>query len=132
MPLNLVDSVDRYSNFTLKIPTYAPSVGITPAEVAADFAFLQYAIAATAFTAEAKGSTAYRDILLGGLQPGAVAPGVPVLPVIALPAVVVAPGILPRVRALAKRIEVAPAYDEAMGEDLQLIAATTAIPSRVL
>ena len=127
LPKNVTDLRDWYENFQLKIGSYTAALALTPADTAAitnDYAFLQFAIlGANAFTAEARERVEYRDILLNGLQAGAVAPGLPAAPVVAAPAIVVAPGIIPRIRALARRIKASPAYNDAMAKDLRLLGA---------
>ena len=133
LPTKLPDLADWYANFVLKIHAYAPALGLDDDDtdaVAADYAYLQYVIlSANVFAAEARERTEYRDLFLNGLPSGATAPVPPAVPVIAPPVQPITPGIIPRARALARRIKAAPAYNDAIGRDLRLIGVTPVPPA---
>lgn len=124
LPKGDTDLMMWYGNFAAKLPNYASTFGFTPtdptlAAVVADNAALAYMVnqvqAARVNTQE---RVAYKDLLIVGPigQTGSGFPGAFTPPT--APSTTVAPGIVPRVRALAKRLKANAAYTESIGRDL--------------
>jgi hypothetical protein len=115
------------TNYAAKLPTYAPTVGVTPAEVtqaAADATFFSYVCDAhDQHTKTTRDWTAFKNAAAGGNALG-ILPTTPALPA-APPAV--PPNIFGRNSALAVRIKKHPNYTEAMGQDLGIIGADQTI-----
>ena len=124
-PSGDAELVQWYNNFKTKLPIYAASVGITDDEldaVVADYAMLAFCIGQVViFAQEAKERVAYKDTFKNGPL-GVAMPAVPVVPTVPPPVELPPPGILPRLRAVVKRIKAAPRYTDAMGRDLGIIA----------
>ena len=117
------------NNFHLKFPAYAPALGFTLAEVTAvtdDYNTLAFVVsAAEAVRNESQSRTSYKNVLRDG-PVGTVAPTLPSAPTLTPPAAIVAPGIIPRLRAMVQRIKAHPSYTESMGLDLGLGAKSAA------
>lgn len=132
MPTTDSEKVVALNNFAVKFPTYATTLGFAAADVTAvqnDYAMLAYVVnLAEVFKAESQERTRYKETLMEGPL-GTPAPALPTVPTIAPPAVIVAPGIVARWRALAGRIKAHPAYTRAMGEDLGIEPPSSAPPS---
>jgi hypothetical protein len=125
LPSSDSDLLIWFNNFKTKFVTYAPNLGFSAAEISGtsdDHDSLAF-IVQTAETVRnhSQGFTAYKKALRDG-PVGAVSPALPVLPAATPPANVVAPGIVPRLRATVQRIKTQPAYNQAMGADLGIIA----------
>src|SRR4051812_19522269 len=106
--------------FKNAIPGYATTLGLTPAQVAAQAAdadYFSYVLASQQLIRNSASQwTGWKDIVrAGGDNPPSGAPVTPTLP----PTVpVVAPGIEVRFRALVKQIKGNPAYNEGIGAAL--------------
>jgi hypothetical protein len=115
------------TNFAAKLPTYAPTVGVTPAEAAqaaADSAFFNYICDAHAqHTKTTRDWTAYKHAAAHGDALG----DIPVTPALGMPPPVVPPDIFGRNCALAGRLKKHPNYTEPMGQDLGIIGAEQTI-----
>ncbi|HEX8652816.1 MAG TPA: hypothetical protein VF708_18515 [Pyrinomonadaceae bacterium] len=112
------------NNFAEKFSTHAATLGFTPAEVTAvqdDAAMLQYLIGdlLPGFKAAMQARTAYKDLIVNG-PIGRKGGDIPPPPTTAAPPTLVEPGIIPRLRKIIQRIQVAPAYTQAIGEDLDI------------
>ena len=123
-----------YNNFAAKLDGYKTPLAIIPTEmdsVRADATFVSAIIAnVVSAKSEATERVKYKDDMLG--KPlGTPAPAVPQPPPLITPAVVVAPGIVARTRALVARIKAHPQYSDSMGRDLR-IAATTPVPPAIV
>ena len=130
MPNGDADRVIWLGNFKLKLPAYAASVGITPAEVTAtinDYNMYKYVIdMLEAYKQTTNNIVAYKNLLkhahnqqhLGAL---------PSLPNLGTTPTLVTEGVFDRVSSLANRIKAHPAYTGAMGSDLGIIAPTQVI-----
>ena len=120
------------SNFSQKLPTYAATVGVTPAEAAsaqADNLFFAYVCdARNQYAQKAQDWTAYKNNARNGDALGAMPPA-PVLP--APPAAVLA-NIFGRISALAARIKKHPGYTESIGQDLGIIGAEQTVDPSTL
>ena len=108
-----------------KIDAHAPALALSADDVEglkADAAMVDWIIKVTAsLRASTQQFTAFKDALLDG--PIGSAPGAPpVVPTLPKPPAAVAPGAIPRTRALAQRIKKAGAYTEAIGRDLGIVA----------
>ncbi len=121
-------------NMILKFPPLADSLGFNNVEEEAfldDVRMMIYVITATqSGAAEAKAQTAYKKQTLNGVPEGGNALPVPVVTPIAPPAVLVAPGVMPRIRANLQRMKAHPGFTAAIGEQLQIVGTIT--PARNL
>jgi uncharacterized protein YaiE (UPF0345 family) len=103
------------NNFAAKLPTYAATVGVTPAEVTqttADDAYFAFVVGAqNQHSKTTRDWTAYKNALRSGTTIGAM----PTTPALGVPPTAVPAGIFSRVSALAARIKKHPAYTEAIG-----------------
>ena len=119
------DLVAWFDNFQAKLPEHAPALGLTTGEVTAsgsDSESLRFALEMVrVFRAEMRERTAFKNLLRDG-PGGSAAPAVPTVPAMVAPAVIAAPGIVPRLRALVQRIKTHPGYSAVMGQDLGIIA----------
>jgi hypothetical protein len=115
------------TNYAAKLPTYAPTVGVTGAEVnqaAADSAFFNYVCDAhEQHTKTTRDWTAYKHAAAQGDTLGNL-PNTPALPA---PPASVPPNIFGRNCTLAVRIKKHPNYTEAIGQDLGIIGAEQTI-----
>jgi hypothetical protein len=125
MPLDDAGRVIWAGNFKTKLPLYASAVGITATEVTNtnnDYAMYKYVMdLLEVYKQITHNIVAYKDLLkhVNGQQHlGAI----PTLPVLAAPPVAVSEGMFDRIRGIVKRIKGHPAYTNAMGEDLGIIA----------
>ena len=116
-------------NLANKIGSYATTFGLTPAEVASvrnDAVRFDYILKVQeAYKTFKQNISKYKDILRDGPNDEPVDelvfPSLPVAPVL------VNSGIFPRLRKLVARIKAHPAYDDAIGADLGLLASHEAI-----
>jgi hypothetical protein len=110
-------------NFAAKLPTYAATVGVTPAEVTqttADAVFFDYVVGAhDQHTKTTRDWTAYKNAAATGNALG----DLPTTPALGAPPAPVPPNIFGRNSTLAARIKKHPAYTEAIGQDLGIIGA---------
>jgi hypothetical protein len=115
------------NNFAAKLPTYAATVGVTPAEVTqttADDAYFAFVVGAqNQHSKTTRDWTAYKNALRSGTTIGAM----PTTPALGVPPTAVPAGIFSRVSALAARIKKHPAYTEAIGQDLGIIGAEQSV-----
>ena len=122
-----------FNNFNTKIPGYAVTLDLNPGDVttvADDTAMLEFAVNGVAiYKAEQREWVDFKNLDLYGPL-GRPTPAVPTAPVL-VPPTVVAPGIIPRTRALVARIKAHPNYTEVIGEDLGIIGAEQAAPGLV-
>jgi hypothetical protein len=120
------DRIVWFNNFVSKFAPSAVGLGFVAADVTAvnnDAAMFQYLVnQVETYTSAKEQRVNFRDLIkngpigkLGGSLP--VAPVAPTLPAM------VAPGILPRLSQLVRRIKVSPTYTEAIGRDLGIIGA---------
>jgi hypothetical protein len=120
------------NNFAAKLPTYAATVGVTPAEVAQttdDDAYFDFVCGAhLQHTNTTREWTAYKTALRSGTAIGAM----PTTPALGVPPTAVPAGIFTRVSALAARIKKHPAYTEAIGQDLGIIGAEQTVDPTVM
>lgn len=125
--------ISQFDQFTLKLPSYQTTFGLTPEQVTAartDFLWAEFsARLAAQFEAEAKNRFDWRDSLLDG----PVTLGAQQVPSIGTEFTPpqpppVADGILPRWRKLVEQIKGHLAYTKAIGEDLGVEA--TAAPAQ--
>lgn len=118
--------VIQLNNFKNKLPSYAATLGLSPATITAasnDAAFFGFSVSAieTATTYK-KGWTDIKTAVRKGKDPGVIT-DFPVPVNVTTPPTAVAPGVEERFRALAQQIKTSPAYTQAMGEDLGIVAA---------
>jgi hypothetical protein len=120
------------NNFAAKLPTYAVTVGVTPAEVTqttADDAYFAFVVGAQNQHAKTtRDWTAYKNALRSGTAIGAM----PTTPALGVPPTAVPAGIFSRVSSLAARIKKHPAYTEAIGQDLGIIGAEQSVDPTVM
>ncbi|MCD6068015.1 MAG: hypothetical protein K0S33_2841 [Bacteroidetes bacterium] len=123
------------NNFTIKLPGYATVLGITAAEITSvqkDNAMYSYVMnALDIYKQMAITMTSYKNLLRHSSgQPNI--GGVPVMPTLTAAPPAVPEGIFDRISKLAKRIKASPAYTEAIGSDLGIIAATQTVNTDTL
>ena len=115
------------TNYAAKLPTYAPTVGVTAAEVAqatADALFFGCVCDAhEQHTKTTRDWTAYKHAAAHGDALG----NLPTTPALGAPPATVPPDIFGRNCALAGRIKKHPNYTEAIGQDLGIIGAEQTI-----
>lgn len=130
LPTSDADKLVWFNNFSGKISTHAPSVGLTAAEVTSvrnDLAFFQYTVnMVESYKQTLSNITSYKNLLKhsDGTARLGVIPSAPVLP--AAPTAV-AEGVFDRIGKLVIRIKASLNYTESMGNDLGIIAPATAI-----
>ena len=117
--------VARFDNFSTKFATYATTFGFVQADATAvrnDYIWLAFSVLQVdLFKTETSERVAYKNLLRDGPIGEPQAP-YPSLGTISFPVPpVVAPGIIPRLRATVQRIKAHPAYTEAAGQDLGII-----------
>ena len=110
------------NNFSTSFATHAAALGFTEAEadsVNADAAMLNYLIGdlLPTYKSALRARSTYKEFIISGQlgRPGGPPPSAPA---VAAPPATVPPGILPRLRNLVQRIQLAPGYTEAIGRDL--------------
>lgn len=121
------------NNFAASFAARADALGFTEAEVAqvrADAAMLSYLVGDLVPTYKAALSTrtTYKALIMNGPL-GETGGPPPAAPAVNAPPATVAPGIVPRLRRLVQRIQVAPAYTEAVGSELGITGAEASGPS---
>lgn len=120
-------------NMILKFPPLADSLGFNNDEELAfldDVRMMIYVITATqSAQAESKAQTAYKKQTLNGTAGGGNALPLPVLTQVSPPGTVVEPGVIPRIRGDVQRIKAHSGYTDAIGEQLQIVAAAAAPPN---
>lgn len=118
-----------FNNFQTKFATYGPTLGFVAADVTGvnnDYQMLAFVIqAAAAVQGESAARTRYKNTLRDG-PARSVQPPIPTVPVVPVPATIVEPGIVPRLRATVQRIKSHPAYTESIGNDLGIIGTASA------
>jgi hypothetical protein len=110
------------NNFASSFASHAAALGFNDAEVAqvrADAAMLNYLIGdlVPAYKAALATRTAYKTLIMSG-PVGAPGGDPPPDPSVAAPPATVPPGVVPRLRRLVQRIQVAPGYTDAVGSEL--------------
>lgn len=131
IPTTDVTRIVWFNNFAAKFAQYAAQLGFAPADVqaantdAATFAYLVNA--AEAYKTATQERVAYKRMLIEGVD-GLTMLIAPLAPVVAPPAIIAAPGIVPRTRALVKRIKASPVYSSSMGVDMGIIASGEPVP----
>jgi hypothetical protein len=127
LPTNEPGKRKWLKNFSSKLPTYAPTVGVTPEEVAqetADDVFFEYVCNAhAAHTQTTRDWTAYKHQAAHGDNLG----DIPVTPTPGTPPPTVPPDIFGRATTLAVRIKNHPGCTEAIAQDLGLIGAEVVV-----
>ena len=121
------------NNFAGRFAAHATALGFTAADVTAvqaDAAMLGYLVGGLvpAFKSALQARTAYKNLIMSG-PVGATGGDVPAMPTMPAPPATVAPGIVPRLRQLVQRIQVAPNYTEAIGRDLGITDDATSAPT---
>jgi hypothetical protein len=123
------------NNFSTAFATHAAALGFTEAEVAsvaADAAMLNFLVGdlVPTYKAAFQARTSYKTLMING-PVGTPDGGMPPAPSTAAAPASVAPGILPRTRLLLQRIQAAPGYTEAIGDNLGIVGppAPTPIPA---
>lgn len=124
------------NNFAAAFPAHAAALGFTPAEVSRvheQAAMVSYVVGdmLPAYRNALTTRTAYKTLMLNGSdEPDIGDPAPPAPPALAAPPAAVPPGILPRMRRLVQRIQVAPGYTESIGAELGITGeAAPASPS---
>lgn len=130
IPTSDADKLVWFNNFSSKIATHAPNVGITVAEVTSvrnDFASFQYIVnMLETYKQTLNNITSYKNLLKytdGSAHLGAL----PTAPVLGTAPTAVSEGVFDRVSKLAARIKASLNYTESMGNDLGIIAPSSAI-----
>jgi hypothetical protein len=131
LPRSDQEKVTWLNNFKKKLTIHSATVGISPAEITsvsndADEFSLLVNLVAMLKTAKEQ-AVSYKDILRDAPL-GTAAGDFPSIPEITLPVPLVAPGIFTRVRLLVQRIKNHPGYNDAIGEDLDIIGAEETPP----
>jgi hypothetical protein len=127
LPQTDAERTTWFNNFAGKLPVHATVLGVSSADVKAaqeDAAMLDHLIGKRlpALRTAQQQQTAYKNLIVDGPlgSPGSDPPALPVLPP---PPNTVAPGALPRLRALVQRIKNTASYTEAIGADLGIVGA---------
>ncbi len=117
-----------FNSFQLKFATYGPTLGFTAADitkVSDDYNMLAYLVSSSELKRnESQARTSYKNVVRDG-PAGVLQPTPPSAPTLDPPEIVVAPGIIPRLRALVQRLKTHPAYTESIGADLGVIGVAT-------
>ena len=127
MKKSLDSMVQQFDQFTLKLPSYTVTFGLTAAQVTAarnDYLWTAYSILCVAqYDAELKNRVTWRDHLIDGPITAAAAPVPSIGTEFSPPAVpAVADGALPRWRKLVEQIKASPNFTKAIGDDLGIEA----------
>jgi hypothetical protein len=114
-------------NFAQAFPAHSTTLGFTAAEAAAlqnDAAMFDYLVAnlIPATKGLVQSRTAYKELIKNG-PIGSTGGEVPAAPPLGTLPATVAPGIIPRLQQLIRRIKAAPNYTEAIGQSLDIIDA---------
>lgn len=120
------------NNFSTAFATHATALGFTEADVSsvqADAAMLNFLVGdlVPTYKAALQARTSYKSLLING-PVGSPGGGLPPAPVTATAPATVPPGILPRLRQLVQRIQVAPGYTEAIGDNLGIVGPPAPAP----
>lgn len=111
-------------NMALKFPPVGASLGFSAAEITSvvdDCEMMRFAITSSQSAAgESKARTAYKRAILDGVPQGSNAPPLPLSTLPAPPAVLTAPGVIGRLRAVIARVKTSPNYNQSVGEQLQI------------
>jgi hypothetical protein len=115
------------NNFSTTFASHAPALGFTEADVnsvKADAAMLNYLVGdlVPTYKSALQARTSYKTLLMNG-PVGAAGADLPAAPVTAAAPAAVAPGIVPRLRQLVQRIQLAPGYNNSIGLDLGIAEA---------
>lgn len=123
------------NNFSSAFAAHAPALGFTTAEVnsvSADAAMLSYLVGdlVPSYKSSLRACSNYKDLVVSGPlgRPATPPPGAPTT---AAPPSTVPPGILPRLRNLVQRIQLAPGYNETIGIALGITPPEASAPSSV-
>jgi hypothetical protein len=126
LPTNENERVVWFNTFVANFTAQAAGLGFTPADVTAaanDAAMYAYLVLLVEiYTAAKEQRTEYKNLIKDG-PIGSPGGALPVAPVLAPPATIVAPGIFPRLSALVARIKASPTYTETIGKSLGIIGA---------
>ena len=128
LPNSESDQLTWMTNFAAKLTVHAPTVSVTAAELAAvqaDVAFLTYLQRdlLPLYRTKAQEVTAYKELIRNG-PPGSPAGTLPAAPAPPKVPATVLPGVMPRFASLVQRIKKAPGFNQAIGADLGILAAT--------
>ena len=135
MPIPRTDSelMLWLNNFSTSFAAHATALGFTAADVSsvsADAAMLNYLVGdlLPTYKAALKARSTYKDLIISGPlgRPGGPPPTAPAA---GTPPATVPPGVLPRLRNLVQRIQLAPGYDETIGIALGIDGTEGAGPS---
>src|SRR5437868_7956547 len=113
------------NNFSTAFASHATALGFTAADVnsaQADAAMLDFLVGdlVPTYKSALQARTSYKSLLING-PVGSPGGDLPPAPVTAAAPASVAPGILPRLRLLVQRIQAAPGYTEAIGQNLGIV-----------
>lgn len=113
-------------NIILKFPPLREQLGFTEEDerdFLDDVRMMIYVITASqSAAAESKARTAYKKGILNDVPEGSNEPPLPLNTLPAPPPAITAPGVIGRIRAAIQRIKAYPGYNDAIGEQLQIIA----------
>lgn len=120
------------NNFSTAFASHATSLGFTEADVSsvnADAAMLNFLVGdlVPTYKSALQARTSYKNLIVSG-PVGSPGGGLPPAPVTAAAPATVPPGILPRLRQLVQRIQVAPGYTEAIGDNLGILGPPSPAP----
>ncbi|HST53095.1 MAG TPA: hypothetical protein VLJ61_13885 [Pyrinomonadaceae bacterium] len=118
------------NNFSTSFVSHAPALGFTDADVnsvKADAAMLNFLVGdlLPTYKSALQARTSYKTLIMSG-PVGSAGGDPPPPPVTAAPPAPVAPGIVPRLRQLVQRIQLAPGYTDAIGRNLGIASAEAA------
>jgi hypothetical protein len=120
----------QLKTFKINIPSYAATIGVSPAQVTAqgaDCDYFNYTLACQEIMQNAaQQATSWKDLTRGGGTPPM--SGAPVAPVFPAAVPAVAPGVEVRFRALVKQIKANANYNESIGEALGIEGAQQTAP----
>ena len=132
LPKTDSDLLVWFNNFRSKFGVYGLTLGFNAADVTGlndDYNMLAFVTnAAEAIRNESQARTSYKNVLRDGPL-GTVQPTLPTIPPLPVPATVVAPGIIPRLRNMVQRLKTHAGYTESIGNDLGIIATAPSAPA---
>ena len=125
VPNGDADRVIWLGNFKSKLPIYAPTLGISAAEVTSvtnDYNMYKYIMdVLEVYKQTTNNLVAYKDLLKHAYKQQHLG-AIPVLPALAVAPTQVTEGVFDRISGLAKRMKGHPAYTDNAGKDMGIIA----------
>ena len=133
IPTNENELTTWMANFATKLPSHATELGLDPATVSnavidCDFLFYLLTDLVPVRTSDLSQAIAYKDLMKNG-PIGTPISNFPVPGTLSAAPANLVPGTLPRLRSLVQTIKNSPGYNDAIGNDLHIIATPPVSPS---